>query len=179
MYLSWKQEGKFAVDDIIQKMSIADYQPSSANDDQPTEKLKSIAQQFELNTANDLPTKPDDLAMIIVCSPVIAILPDPQQRSSHALLLSGITGDGTIESSFVHIIDPVDGGGTRKYQLTLDDFFVQLAGAVSSDGHTSGSGKLFFYSENEMKTTVTSVHFSSSSNSETTEETVDWEGKKS
>jgi len=164
MMLSWKsgkQQDIFSVTDKIIKQ------------DQPVDDVKAVAVNEGMTVTDTLPVKTEDLALLIFQSPLLAVFfAEIDKKIVYSIVITGITGDGSLTDTFVHIQDPDLAAKGKKYKISLLDFYRQfnLVVAANDNLDLKNTKQFFCYYDFSAKRTVTSTHQSFSSRSESTDE---------
>jgi hypothetical protein len=176
MMLSWKSGKDQNIASVINKTG-KDHFPATAAGDQSIDDVRSFAANEGMTTIDTLPVKTEDLALFIFQSPLLTVFfSGDDKKIVYTIVITGITGDGSLTDSFVHIQDPDLASKGKKYKISLLDFYRQfnLAVAANNDLDLNNTNQFFCYYDSSAKRTVTSTHQSFSSRSESTDESFEW-----
>ena len=177
MMLSWKDGKDKDILSVTDKMGKQVHSFTLSGGGQPPDDFKTIAEKEGMAIIDALPVKTEDLALLVFQSPLLTIFfSDSDKKIVYALVITGITGDGSLTDTFVHIQDPDLASKGKKYKIPLLDFYRQfnLVVAANDNLDLKNTNQFFCYYDASAKRTVTSTHQSFSSRSESTDESFEW-----
>jgi hypothetical protein len=176
MVLSWKSGEHQDISSVVDSASQKKFGLGLSDAGQSIEALGGYLKDKGMTIIEPLSLKIDELSLIIFQSPLLAIfLSNDNLKVVYALVITGLTGDGTLTNTFIYIQDPDLKSKGIKYKIALGDFYQQFLKAVEANNNINleKTTPKFWYYNASPTLNVTSTHHSFSSSSKSTETSFD------